>query len=121
MRVYNMDILSDSAFSSSHHLLFSLNHLLYFCLCHLILLLYFLNFFLQITTHYPLLLPLVLFLDAGTVLFLQLKKHLPLWPLFLLMFRTLYEFNVLLQTQRHDQIILLFSPPFRICYLLNKF
>jgi len=71
--------------------------------------------------HYPWLPPLALFLNAGTVPFLQLKKHLRLWPQFLLMFQILYEFNVLLQIQRHDQIILLFSPPFQIYYLLNKF
>ena len=37
------------------------------------------------------------------------------------MFRKLYGYHVLLQIQQLDRIILLFSPPFRICSLLNKF
>ena len=121
MRVYNLIFRILSVFSSIHHFLSSLIHQLYFYLCHQVSWLYYLKSFPQTELHFLWLHLLVLFLGVGKVPCLRSKIRLQLWHLFLLMFRKLYGFSVLLRTQQLDQIILLFSPPFQICFLLNKF
>ena len=108
-------------FNSNHLLLFLLIRQLYFYLCLQVLLLYYLTPFLQKLLHFLWLHPLALFLGVGKVPYQRQKKHLPLQHQFLQMSQKLYESNVLLQTQQLDQIKLLFSPPFQICFLLNKF